>query len=73
MSPYPSCLLETRGRPQVKNVEVENVAHAELLFSRAVYNAIRRELPPPREPLLGAEEKTISSPALQDFGFGGLP
>ena len=63
MSPYPSCLLEPRGRPYVKNVEVENVSHAELLFSRAVYNAVRKELPPPIE--RRDEEKTISSPALQ--------
>ena len=63
MSPYPSCLLEPRGRPYVKNVEVENVSHAELLFSRAVYNAVRKELPSPVE--RREDEKTISSPALQ--------
>ena len=44
-------------------MEVENVSHAELLFSRAVYNAVSRELPSPAERRV--DEKTMSSPALQ--------
>ncbi|NOZ85425.1 MAG: alpha/beta fold hydrolase [Deltaproteobacteria bacterium] len=66
MSPYPSCILEEKPGEPVKNIEVENVSHAELLFSRAVYNAVKKELPPPKEPAEAWRERTISSPALQE-------
>ena len=66
VSIYSSCVLDEIPGEPVKNVEVENVSHAELLFSRAVYNAIQRELPPPNEPAETWKERTIYSPALQE-------
>lgn len=43
-SPFPCCLLETEGTDNLVNVEVPNVTHHELLFKRAVYERVHREL-----------------------------
>ena len=43
-SPFPSCVLETEGRPNVFNEEVPEVGHRYLLLRRRVYDLVRREL-----------------------------
>lgn len=44
VSPFPSCILETNGRDDLHNIEVQGVTHREYLWKRQVYQAIRREL-----------------------------
>lgn len=43
-SPFPCAVLEDQGNDNLSNVEVPGVAHRELLYKRAVYEVIRREL-----------------------------
>jgi triacylglycerol esterase/lipase EstA (alpha/beta hydrolase family) len=43
-SPYPCCEIQTAQRPELRNIEVENVAHRQLLLDRRVYQTIRQEL-----------------------------
>jgi triacylglycerol lipase len=42
-SPYPSCVIETHGLPQLVNVEVDCAHHA-FLTSKRIYGAILREI-----------------------------
>jgi pimeloyl-ACP methyl ester carboxylesterase len=44
VSPFPSCILETNGHPNLVNIEVHGVSHREYLVNRGVYQVIRREL-----------------------------
>lgn len=45
VNPFPSCILEDAGvMPNIKNIEVAEVNHRELLTSRTVYQLVRREL-----------------------------
>jgi triacylglycerol lipase len=43
-SPFPTCILETGGQPNLFNVEVPGITHREFLLRRRVYEVVRREL-----------------------------
>lgn len=43
-TPFPCALLETEGTDQLFNIEVPGATHRELLYKRAVYEVVRREL-----------------------------
>jgi len=43
-SPFPCCIIEHKGQPNLFNVEVSQVTHRELLLRRGVYEIVRREL-----------------------------
>jgi hypothetical protein len=43
MNPFPAGLIDTRGNPLLRNVEVD-CTHREFLFRRTVYRAILEEL-----------------------------
>jgi triacylglycerol lipase len=44
LCPYPSAILKTEGHSFIKNLEVYDVSHAELLMKKKVYSVIRKEL-----------------------------
>lgn len=57
VNPFPSCILENpHDAPNLRNIEVADVAHREFVTSRTVYHLVRRELftglglPVPAEP-----------------------
>lgn len=43
-SPFPSCILETAGQPNLRNVEVLGVGHRDFVFKKSVYEVVRQEL-----------------------------
>jgi triacylglycerol lipase len=43
-SPYPSCVIDTHGLPQLANVEVEGADHRAFLVRKRTYEVILREL-----------------------------
>jgi triacylglycerol lipase len=43
-SPFPCCILEDQGAPNLVNLEVANVSHREFVYKRSVYALIQREL-----------------------------
>lgn len=44
VNPFPSCILEDRGQPNLLNIEVGEVSHREFVTRRTVYQVIRTEL-----------------------------
>jgi triacylglycerol esterase/lipase EstA (alpha/beta hydrolase family) len=43
-SPFPCCMIEPHGNPDLVNIEVPDVSHRDFLLRRPVYQIIRREL-----------------------------
>jgi pimeloyl-ACP methyl ester carboxylesterase len=43
-SPYPSCLIDTHGLPQLANVEVDAADHHAFLVRKRIYEVVLREL-----------------------------
>ena len=44
VNPFPACILEDHGNPNLRNIEVTDVSHREFCTRRTVYQVIRREL-----------------------------
>ncbi|MBX7114903.1 MAG: alpha/beta fold hydrolase [Myxococcaceae bacterium] len=44
VNPFPACILEDNGTPNLLNVEVSDVGHREFVVKRTVYQVVRREL-----------------------------
>ncbi len=43
-SPFPCCILENAGQPNLRNAEVLGIGHRDFVFKKAVYDVIRQEL-----------------------------
>ncbi len=44
VNPFPACILEDNGNPNLRNIEVSDVSHREFVTRRTVYQVVRREL-----------------------------
>ena len=44
VNPFPACILEDHGHPNLRNIEVVDISHREFVTRRIVYQVVRREL-----------------------------
>lgn len=44
VNPFPSCILEARGNPNLLNIEVADCSHREFVTRRTVYQVVRQQL-----------------------------
>lgn len=44
VNPFPACILEDNGTPNLLNLEVTDVSHRDFVVKRTVYQVVRREL-----------------------------